>query len=105
MEFAELKKVVIITETIIKDEMLKHIASLGAKGYTIYTVCGKGERGIRGDDVPAMGDFLRNIKVEVITTQEIAEKIIPSVIERFFKNYAGIAYAEDVWVMRTEKFK
>jgi nitrogen regulatory protein PII len=102
---AELKKVVIITESILKDKILDHITSMGAKGYTIDTVCGKGERGIRGDDMPPLGDFLRNIKVEVLTTEEIAEKIAISVIEKFFKNYAGIVYMHDVSVIRPEKFK
>jgi len=105
VELSELKKVVIVAETIIKDEVLKHVALLGVKGYTHYAVCGKGERGARSDDAPVLGDLLRNIKVEVITTQEIAEKIIPSVVNRFFKNYAGIAYIEDVRVMRVEKFR
>lgn len=105
MELTELQKVVIVTETIIKDKLLKHIISMGAKGYTIDTVCGKGERGVRGDDVTAPGDFSRNIKVEIITTEEIAEKIASSVIDNFFKNYAGIVYIEDVRVVRSKKFE
>ncbi len=105
MELTELQKVVIVTETIIKDKILKHITSMGAKGYTIDTVCGKGERGIRGDNVISPGDFSRNIKVEIITTKEIAEKIASSVIDSFFKNYAGIVYIEDVRVVRAKKFE
>jgi nitrogen regulatory protein PII len=104
MGFTELKKVVIVTETVIKDKILDHIISMGAKGYTIDNVCGRGERGIRDDDT-IFGDFLRNIKVEVLTTEEIAEKIAISVVEKFFKNYAGIVYMHDVSVIRPEKFK
>jgi hypothetical protein len=51
-----------------------------------------------------LGDFLRNIKVDIITTEEIAEKIAVTVVEKFFKNYAGIVYIEDVKVLRAEKF-
>jgi nitrogen regulatory protein PII len=104
MGFTELKKVVIVTEAIIKDKILEHIISMGAKGYTIDTVCGRGERGIRYDDT-LLGDYLRNIKVEVLTTEEIAEKIMLSIVDRFFKNYAGIVYMHDVRVIRPEKFK
>jgi len=104
MKLTELKKVVIVTETIIQNEVLKYITSLGVKGYTIYDVYGKGERGVRGTAGIAF-DFFKNIKIEAITTQEIAEKIVPSVVERFFlKNYAGIAYIENVQIMRVEKF-
>jgi hypothetical protein len=49
-------------------------------------------------------DF-RNIKVDIITTEEIAEKIAVTVVEKFFKNYAGIVYMHDVSVIRPEKFK
>lgn len=104
MGFTELKKVVIVTESVIKDKVLDHIISIGAKGYTIDTVCGKGERGIRDDDT-LLGEFLRNIKIEVLTTKEIAEKIMTSVVEKFLKNYAGIVYMHDVEVLRPEKFK
>lgn len=103
MEFTELKKVVIITETIIQDKIIDHITSMGAKGYTIDNVFGKGERGMRDYDT-LWGDFFRNIKVEVLTTNDIAEKIILSVVEKFFKNYAGIIYMHDVEVVRAEKF-
>lgn len=103
MEYTELKKVVIVTESIIKDKLIEHITSMGAKGYTIDTVCGKGERGVRDDDT-LLGDFLRNIKVDIITTEEIAEKIAVTVVEKFFKNYAGIVYIEDVKVLRAKKF-
>lgn len=104
MEFITIKRVVIITEATIKEDIIEYITSSGAKGYTIDTVCGKGERGIRDDDT-LLGEYLRNIKIEVLTTKEIAEKIVSSVVERFFKNYAGIAYMHDVQVVRPEKFK
>ena len=103
MEFTKLKKVVIVTESIIKDKVLQHIAFMGAKGYTIDTVCGKGERGVRGDDT-LLGDYLRNIKIDIITTEQIADKIAVTVVEKFFKNYAGIVYIEDVRALRAEKF-
>lgn len=103
MKFTELKKVVIITESVIKDKVLQHITSMGAKGYTIDTVCGKGERGVR-DDNTLLGEYLRNIKIDIIATEQIAEKIAVTMVEKFFKDYAGIVYIEDVKVLRAEKF-
>lgn len=104
MELETLKRVVIITEASIKDDIIEHISLQGARGYTIDTVCGRGERGLRNDET-LLGEYLRNIKVEVITTKDIAEKILSSIVERFFNNYAGIAYIHDVQVVRAEKFK
>lgn len=105
MEFSTMKRVVIITENVIKDELLKLIMSLGAKGYTIANVCGRGARGLRDDDADTLvGEHLRNIKVEVITREDIAKKITVSVVEKFFKNYAGIAYMDNVEVLKGEKF-
>lgn len=105
MLFKTLKMVVIITEAAIKDDIIEHITSLGAKGYTSDVVSGKGERGIRDDDDALLGDYLRNIKVEVIATTEVAEKILSSVVEKFFNNYAGITFMHDVQVVRGAKFK
>lgn len=105
MEFSTMKRVVIITENVIKDELLKLIMSLGAKGYTIANVSGRGARGLRDDNADTLvGEHLRNIKVEVITREDIAKKITVSVLEKFFKNYAGIAYMDDVEVLKGEKF-
>lgn len=105
MEFKTRKRVVIITENVIKDDVLELIMSLGAKGYTIANVSGRGARGLRDEGADTLvGEHLRNIKVEVITREDIAEKITVSVAEKFFKNYAGIAYMDDVEVLRAEKF-
>jgi len=111
MGFSTLKRVTIITEALIKDDIIKHIVSHGARGYTIDTVYGRGQtgKGLRGerglrDDESLIGDHLRNVKIEVITSKEAAEKILSSVVEKFFKNYSGIIYMHDIEVVRAEKF-
>ncbi len=104
MELKTVKKVVIITESSIKDEIITLFTDIGVKGYTIDNVCGRGERGIRDDD-SLLGEYLRNIRIETLTTEDIAKKIVASVVEEFFNNYAGIAYMYDVEVVREEKFR
>lgn len=103
MDLKSAKCVVIITESAIKSDIIEFIAKAGAHGYTVDTICGRGERGIREDDA-LLGDYLRNIKFEIVTTDDIAEKIISGVVDTFFKNYAGIAYVYDVQVVRPTKF-
>jgi nitrogen regulatory protein PII len=103
MEKKTVKCVVIVTEAAIKSEVLEFILSLGAKGYTTDTVCGRGDRGVRDDD-GLLGDYLQSVKIEAVVSVEVAEKIVPAVVEKFFNDYAGIAYMYDVQVLRGKKF-
>lgn len=103
MEKKIVKCVVIVTEAAIQSEILDFIVSLGAKGYTIGTVCGRGDRGVRDDDA-LLGNYLRSVKIEVVVSAEIAEKMMSGVVEKFFKDYAGITYMYDVQVSREKKF-
>ena len=102
MDLKTAKCVVIITESTIKSDVIEFIAKAGAKGYTLDNVSGRGNRGIRDNDA-LLGEYLRNIKFEVVTTAEIAEKILFGVVDTFFKDYTGFAYMHDVQVIRQEK--
>lgn len=98
------KKIVIITEKIITEQIAKVIESCGATGYTITSAGGKGSRGIRSADRDSYSETKANIKFEVITTDEIADKIAEKVASKYFQNYSGITYAEDVEILRPAKF-
>ncbi len=104
MNLRTIKCAVVITEAAIKAEVIEFMTGLGAKGYTIDTVCGRGDRGVRDDDA-MLGDYLRNVKIEAVVPPEVAERIITGVVEKFFKNYAGIAYMHDVQIVRHTKFE
>lgn len=99
MKFTALKKVVIVTESVIKDSIVEHIVAAGAKGYTINTVYGMGE-----SRVVLMGEYRGNVKIDIITTEEIANNIAMTIVEKFFTNYTGIVYIENVKVIRSKKF-
>ncbi len=101
MEFKKGKKLTIITEASIQDRVTNRITKLGADGYTIEKVTGKGSRkGIR--DGTGIGGTFTNIKIDVITTPEIAEAISDAVKRRYFKNYAGLLYMVDVDVIKMD---
>jgi len=98
-------KVIIITEKGILDGVTRIIEEAGGTGYTIVAAGGKGSRGVRATGRAAVIDALSNIKIEVITaSREVAEKITETVAERYFDNYAGIAYLEEVEILRPYKF-
>ncbi|MDO9611661.1 MAG: hypothetical protein Q7J33_07460 [Serpentinimonas sp.] len=99
------KKVVVVTEKILLGKIVDLILAAGATGYTAVLASGQGGRGVRTDALTGHGDIFSNVKIEVITVNdEVAQKIIDQVIAKYFNNYSGIAYVEDVWVARRDHF-
>jgi nitrogen regulatory protein PII len=98
-------KIVIITEKVIFDGVVEVIEAAGATGYTMVEAAGKGSRGVRNEGRAQVVDDLRNVKVEVICkSREQAEAIAEGVSARYFKNYSGITYLEEVEILRPGKF-
>jgi len=100
------EKVVIITEKTILKGICEIIESCGATGYTLTEAGGKGSRGMRSTTGRAsVVDDFANIKIEIIVNDAaMAERIMDSVREKYFKNYSGITYLEDIRILRPEKF-
>ena len=104
MELHTAKKGGIITEKLIADKVAKLVEECGATGYTITSAGGKGSRGVRTDRGGASEAFV-NVKFEIITTsEEKADKILQTVAAKYFENYSGITYLEDVEILRPQKF-
>ena len=100
------RKVVIITEKIILDGIVRIIGECGATGYTVVAAGGSGSRGVRSQDRPAVVDGFANVKIEVIVGDPaMAERIAETVAARYFAHYSGITYLEDVEILRKAKFE
>lgn len=99
-------KIVIITEKLILEKVKRVIEAAGATGYTIVAAGGKGSRGVRASGrAAAVVDAFTNVKVEVImANREAAVKIADEVAARFFEDYSGITYLENVEILRPDKF-
>lgn len=98
-------KIVIITEKLIVEGVTTIIEEAGASGYTMVQAAGKGSRGVRSSGRPAVVDAFANVKIEVITaTRAMAEQIADKVAARYFENYSGITYLEEVEILRPHKF-
>jgi nitrogen regulatory protein P-II 2 len=94
-----MKRVTIISEDTVEYRILEELHALGATGYTSYSVHGGGAKGVRPrQSVPG------NRKIEVIATAEVAQQILEHMAKHYFKDYAIIAYIDDVGVIRGEKF-
>jgi len=100
------KKIVIITEKLIAEGVAKIIEECGATGYTITSAGGKGSRGIRSEKRGVALDAFSNVKIQVITSSEaMANDIASKVANKYFENYSGITYLEDVEILRPQKFE
>ena len=98
-------KVVIITESILLEQVAKVIEREGATGYTHVPAGGKGSRGKRQTERPQVSGLSGNVKFEIITGNRAqAERICEAVAEAFFEHYSGIVYLEPVEILRPYKF-
>jgi nitrogen regulatory protein P-II 2 len=99
MKTVSMKRVTMVVEDTIEPLVVKDVHDLGATGYTYTVVHGEGAKGTRPNqwDGP-------NAKIEVITTAEIADRILEHVAKTYFEHSAVIIFVDDVEVLRGEKF-
>ena len=88
-----------MAESLLEKRLVEEVKRLGAKGYTITPARGEGSRGIRSVDWEG-----QNIRLETIVSEEVALRILQRLQEEYFPHYAVIAYVENVWVVRGEKY-
>ena len=99
MELTELFLVTIVSERILRDDIIQLIRGEGAKGHTITDTTGEGSRGTRVSDFEG-----KNVKIETVVSREVGNKIIDKISELYFENYAVIVYAHPVKVVRGDKY-
>jgi nitrogen regulatory protein PII len=93
-------KLVIITEKVLLRDIVRIIDAAGATGYTVVAAGGKGSRNTRSSGQPAVSDTFSNVKLEVITaSQDMARAIADEVAKKYFDNFSGIAYIDDIEVL------
>jgi len=95
-----LQLLTVITEAAIEARLVSDMESMGAKGYTVVDVRGKGHQGMRAGG----WDASANIRVEVICSPAIAESISLYLKETYYDDYGMVVFTSEVGVMRPEKF-
>jgi nitrogen regulatory protein PII len=95
------KLLTIITEAAIEHTLVEDLEQLGAQGYTVSDVRGKGRRGERSSTWPPSG----NIRIEVVCDAATATAIADHLRQRYYDDYAMILFISDVSVLRPEKFQ
>lgn len=100
MNIATLQLLTIITESALELVLVEDIERLGAKGYTIMDVRGKGHQGIRSGG----WDANTNIRIEVICGVDVAHSISSYLQEHYYEHYGMVMFTSPVGVMRPNKF-
>lgn len=90
----------IVTEAALEDALATDVERLGAHGYTVTDVRGKGSRGYRS----AVWDESRNIRMDVVCDRATADAIAAHVQARYYADYAMVLFMSDVEVLRPAKF-
>lgn len=93
------KLVTIVAESVLEEQLVADVHALGARGHTVVASRGAGSRGMRASDPPGDG-----VRIEVVVSAGVAERILDHVASRYFPNYAVIAFVTDVQVVRGEKY-
>lgn len=91
--------VTIVAETVLRDRITRRLLDWGATGFTVTESSGRGSRGIRTGDVPGEG-----VRIETLVTPEVAMTILQAVADRYFDDYAVIAWVTEVHVVRGDKY-
>lgn len=99
MQLVKAKCVTIVTERILRTQIIQMIMARGATGYTQLEAVGEGSRGIRATDWEG-----QNVKIETIVSEPVAHGIMKEIGEKYFEHYAVITYVSDVEVMRGDKY-
>lgn len=99
MKTQSMKRVTVVAEAVIAERLIEDFLNLGASGYTTTAAEGQGSRGVRASEWEG-----RNVKIETLVDFTVADRILGCLAEKYFKNYAVIAYAHEVEVIRGDKY-
>ncbi len=92
--------VVIVTEAVLERQIVADARRLGAQGYTVQDVRGGGVHGDHGGE----WDADRSIQLQLICTDEVADRIAAHVLAQYAKHYRVAVWLSAVQVFRAEKY-
>ncbi|MDR9388380.1 MAG: hypothetical protein RI513_05200 [Balneolaceae bacterium] len=92
--------ITVISERLLKDDLVQLMKKEGAKGFSITDSEGEGSRGVNASDWEG-----RNVKIESIVHGDTARRLMELISDQYFEDYAVIAYSYPVTVVREDKFK
>lgn len=100
MKLVQFKLLTIIIEPVLSAQILALSESMGATGFTITEVNGKGTGEKSTGEIPDS-----KIKIEIVLDPELANQLMKTLADQYFENYSLITYSTDVAILRPEKFE
>jgi hypothetical protein len=101
MQQRSVKLVTVICEAALERLIARDlIGELGARGYSICDVRGRGARG----EQDARWAPSSNVRIEILCEADLARQIIDTLFDRYAKNYGMVAWQVDVEVSRGFNF-
>lgn len=94
-----LRKVTIIAERVLRDDIIELLKRHGATGWTLTAVEGEGSRGIRASEWEG-----RSAQIDTLVSPQAAEAIMREIGDCYFADWSVIVYAVDAEVLRPEKY-
>lgn len=95
-----LRKVTVIAERVLRDDLLKLLKRHGATGWSLHTVEGEGSRGIRASEWEG-----HNVQIDTLVAIDTADAIMEEISRTYFADWSIIVYSVDVEVLRGEKYQ
>lgn len=93
------KLLTVVAEAVLEESLVATLGRMGVSGWTITDARGRGSRGRRSGEIPGA-----NVRIETLVGAETAALILDALAERFFADYAIVAWITDVDVVRGDKY-
>lgn len=97
---AQVRLVTIVAEAVLEASILALLKEIGVSGYTAADARGEGSRARRTGEIPG-----ENVRIETLVAPETARRLLAEVSQRWFADYAIVAWASDVEVVRGGKYR
>jgi nitrogen regulatory protein PII len=94
-----LRKVTVIAERVLRDDLLDLLKRHGATGWTLTAVEGEGSRGIRASEWEGS-----SVQIDTLVSPQAAEAIMEEIGRIYFSDWSVIVYAAEVEVLRGDKY-
>ncbi len=100
LAWQQVRLLTIVAERLLRDRILRHLDQMSVSGYTVIDSEGRGSRGVMVDEW--QGD---NVEIQILASIEVVDRIAEKMRERYFEHYSIILFAQNVDVLRGDKYK
>lgn len=101
MEHANCRLVTVVMEAALERTVARDLETLGVSGYTFADARGRGSRGVRASS----WEHTSNVRLEVLCDAATAIRLMDHLREHYYQSWAMVMWAQDVEVLRPDKFR